>query len=177
MQTWNGSLPLPGAWIEIIRKHFIKIKWQSLPLPGAWIEIILVCTFALLPKVAPFTGSVDWNYCIKIKERLTPCRSLYRERGLKCRLSVLSEEFRPSLPLPGAWIEMILAGKVESKISVAPFTGSVDWNFWDLWDFGGDWRRSLYRERGLKYLEKMRLSDEASRSLCRECGLKMCNTC
>ena len=80
--------------------------------------------------VAPYTGSVDWNLDLDITENRTleslptqgawiemkyttqavtygESRSLHRERGLKCTYLIL--------------LTLIMA--------VAPYTGSVDWNY------------------------------------------------
>ena len=55
----SASLPLPGAWIEIPSFALPCFGWQSLPLPGAWIEILTIAPISRNCVVAPFTGSVD----------------------------------------------------------------------------------------------------------------------
>jgi len=54
------------------------------------------------------------------------CRSLCGERGLKSDIYVVKIVRLPSLPLRGAWIEIIDRKARMSKIDVAPFAGSVD---------------------------------------------------
>ena len=53
------SLPLRGAWIEIIKDSSRKELASSLPLRGAWIEISCRCRRNLFCSVAPPAGSVD----------------------------------------------------------------------------------------------------------------------
>ena len=54
------SLPVLGAWIEILLQCLVLGNIQSLPVRGAWIEISV--SFRPLPEplaVAPRAGSVD----------------------------------------------------------------------------------------------------------------------
>ena len=54
------SLPLRGAWIEILRvANTVKKMLVSLPLRGAWIEIRLYGPVFPSARVAPPAGSVD----------------------------------------------------------------------------------------------------------------------
>ena len=53
------SLPVQGAWIEILPA--IRPKWltRSLPVQGAWIEIAIGNPINYADSVAPRAGSVD----------------------------------------------------------------------------------------------------------------------
>ena len=53
-------------------------------------------------------------------------RSLYRERGLKYVTQLVRCKVWQSLPLPGAWIEIVCPLVIMFESIVAPFTGSVD---------------------------------------------------
>ena len=53
------SLPLRGAWIEIVMVFCLCYPWVSLPLRGAWIEIVELIQQAENLEVAPPAGSVD----------------------------------------------------------------------------------------------------------------------
>ena len=54
------SLPVRGAWIEIIVTSYTAFlcNW-SLPVGGAWIEISSMYINFICQKVAPCEGSVD----------------------------------------------------------------------------------------------------------------------
>ena len=54
-----ASLPVRGAWIEIANRAKTDLLGGSLPVRGAWIEIAVVSTSATGGTVAPRTGSVD----------------------------------------------------------------------------------------------------------------------
>ena len=71
---------------------------------GAWIE---------MPSCPPVRGA-------------EPCRSPCGERGLKYLNIRIDDKLRLSLPMRGAWIEIILAAQTESTDLVAPHAGSVD---------------------------------------------------
>ena len=53
------SLPVKGAWIEIMYRHAVVTWTQSLPVKGAWIEIIYKFIIYEEYPVAPCEGSVD----------------------------------------------------------------------------------------------------------------------
>ena len=55
----NVSLPLRGAWIEIVCLNCGAYFTRSLPLRGAWIEIMKSVMKHLFSQVAPPAGSVD----------------------------------------------------------------------------------------------------------------------
>ena len=133
-------------------------------------------------SVAPYTGSVDWNHTyapdmmelfaslptqgawiemqtLRSVGKKADSRSLHRERGLKFIIYSLSAEINRSLPTQGAWIEIQSLRKVRYPIStVAPYTGSVDWNSDSINYVLTSNRRSLHRERGLKFKRSLSLS-------------------
>ena len=78
------SLPVRGAWIEILRKRRGTTTTSSLPVRGAWIEIPR-------KRRAAFMCS---------------CRSPCGERGLKYRQPPRNRDELRSLPVRGAWIEI-----------------------------------------------------------------------
>ena len=53
------SLPVRGAWIEIVRSAPMPTRSQSLPVRGAWIEIASRSMGQTFWSVAPRAGSVD----------------------------------------------------------------------------------------------------------------------
>ena len=53
------SLPVRGAWIEIIARRHVAGVDASLPVRGAWIEIDKVKNAHVDAFVAPRAGSVD----------------------------------------------------------------------------------------------------------------------
>ena len=58
--------------------------------------------------------------------RKTECRSPCGGRGLKYRIIVRSMVSGMSLPMRGAWIEMMMNTYRLTDLSVAPHAGSVD---------------------------------------------------
>ena len=53
------SLPVRGAWIEILKSISVTSFCPSLPVRGAWIEIWARRTHNVDSAVAPRAGSVD----------------------------------------------------------------------------------------------------------------------
>ena len=53
------SLPVWGAWIEIMSNAISALAYTSLPVWGAWIEIQIVIVTINNICVAPRVGSVD----------------------------------------------------------------------------------------------------------------------
>ena len=53
------SLPVRGAWIEILLFLRSAGRARSLPVRGAWIEILRYTTLSCTTSVAPRAGSVD----------------------------------------------------------------------------------------------------------------------
>ena len=54
-----GSLPVRGAWIEIVNLAVSAMADMSLPVRGAWIEITSAPHHLHFMPVAPCEGSVD----------------------------------------------------------------------------------------------------------------------
>ena len=59
LKTEKSSLPMRGAWIEIMNYGFLGTYARSLPMRGAWIEILICLKSTTMPFVAPHAGSVD----------------------------------------------------------------------------------------------------------------------
>ena len=55
----SKSLPVRGAWIEIVSVPWIDVASMSLPVRGAWIEISASAAMPAKISVAPRKGSVD----------------------------------------------------------------------------------------------------------------------
>ena len=108
---------------------------------------------------------------------MRPCkrRSLYRERGLKCCSLPHRLENLQSLPLPGAWIEIEMQELKEDVKESLPLPGA--WIEIETTQYAqlSTSRRSLYRERGLKFLRQRQVRRVPCRSLYRERGLKYKN--
>ena len=120
------SLPLRGAWIEIVRHIPPHLDQQSLPLRGAWIEIFSAdWTTAHEPCRSPYGERGLKSLSPSVLMPLS-CRSPYGERGLKCLWQAELVAETPSLPLRGAWIEICGAPRSQRAPEVAPLTGSVD---------------------------------------------------
>ena len=99
-------------------------------------------------------------------------RSLWGERGLKYTVYDYPYNVIKSLPVRGAWIEIVTKTQSLESVRVAPCEGSVDWNpdtavsynvlqvapcegsvDWNILGSLNGWRtkgRSLWGERGLK---------------------------
>ena len=97
------SLPVRGAWVEIINGGVDMDVTTSLPVRGAWVEINS-------PPQAAY-----------------PARSSLPVRGAWVEISTgtISNRRRPSLPVRGAWVEIVLAGGARDSSGVAPRAGSV----------------------------------------------------
>ena len=143
------SLPVRGAWIEMLNNVLSDKSYQSLPVRGAWIEM-----YAKHPKETmgilslPVRGAwiemnfYDWG--LRNDDRRSPCgerglkyqitenasgmecRSPCGERGLKCFLGDGTALPCRSLPVRGAWIEISSVAMLTSEKKVAPRAGSVD---------------------------------------------------
>ena len=101
-QDWL-SLPMRGAWIEIIELEGGEPLLQSLPMRGAWIEIASASSATNSAKSLPMRGA--W---IEIRK--------YAKSG----------RWGVSLPMRGAWIEILFRRWHDYKVLVAPHAGSVD---------------------------------------------------
>ena len=98
------SLPIRGAWIEIIRTMGFVVNRVSLPIRGAWIEIT--------SQANAYASGAS--------------RSPSGERGLKYLLPRYDDGGNQSLPIRGAWIEIAGSRRYCSVSRVAPHPGSVD---------------------------------------------------
>ena len=79
---------------------------ESLPLPGAWIEILVKITHYSTPASRSLYRERGLKSNISSEQSEKTSRSLYRERGLKFSCKSANIISNVSLPLPGAWIEM-----------------------------------------------------------------------
>ena len=125
----RGSLPVRGAWIEMVIVRFSRDSVSSLPVRGAWIEIQI--------------GRGKWL----AYARRSPCG----ERGLKSPPVVCRWIKTPSLPVRGAWIEMLYHIKrvVEIRRSPCGERGLKSPSFPARTSSAS--RRSPCGERGLKF--------------------------
>ena len=83
------SLPVRGAWVEMLRQRDGNGSDLSLPVRGAWVEI------------AAGTGKGN------TKLSRSPCG----ERGLKSDFSARLTAKHTSLPVRGAWVEICIRKK------------------------------------------------------------------
>ena len=100
---------------------------MSLPSRGAWIEILryLHLQSHLVRRSLHGERGLKF-YLIREKVKRNEGRSLHGERGLKSLdVTVLGDKKR-SLPSRGAWIEISMELFDTPRMTVAPFTGSVD---------------------------------------------------
>ena len=102
---------------------------MSLPVRGAWIEIL--CQVEVL--CTPPRRSPCGERGLKCEGRAPLrnaglCRSPCGERGLKfIRVAARAAAEHQSLPVRGAWIEIVLHRKqLRTRRAVAPRAGSVD---------------------------------------------------
>ena len=103
--TADGSLPVQGAWIEIIVWRFASLSLRpSLPVQGAWIEIRGVSASHPSLWSLPVQGAWIEMAPVGVRWLRALSRSPCRERGLK------SEQEDP----------------MKQKTRVAPRAGSVD---------------------------------------------------
>ena len=125
------SLPVRGAWIEMVYESCTGQRCRSLPVRGAWIEILQGFMNFRMLKSLPVRGA--WIEMCSAKNVPTPtgCRSPCGERGLKLvlvggQIAALAgrspcgerglKSSSPvtlgmafwSLPVRGAWIEIML---------------------------------------------------------------------
>ena len=119
------SLPVRGAWIEIMVAGQRGTMCTSLPVRGAWIEISkppdVFGGFGRSPcgeRGLKYAGDRGHQEHL----RRSPCG----ERGLKFREKAAVERLFKSLPVRGAWIEIFCAALSCVLAAVAPRAGSVD---------------------------------------------------
>ena len=98
------SLPVQGAWIEILCTLYISAPTPpSLPVQGAWIEIRRMGFLRRGRRSLPVQGA--WIEMARCGRRTRRARSL---------------------PVQGAWIEMVNTSMPSQPVIVAPRAGSVD---------------------------------------------------
>ena len=100
------SLPVRGAWIEMLIWTCSSLLPRSLPVRGAWIEMSSLAYF-FAPHVGRSPCGERGLKCPAaprhgLRSRRSPCG----ERGLKCRWSRRFPCWSKSLPVRGAWIEI-----------------------------------------------------------------------
>ena len=120
------SLPVRGAWIEIRLHDFANRPIRSLPVRGAWIEIPTVSRTRRRHQSLPVRGAWIEMLVVVVDVPVRECRSPCGERGLKLIISRLCDLRKPSLPVRGAWIEIPCRLPSDSGLPVAPRAGSVD---------------------------------------------------
>ena len=100
------SLPVRGAWIEMLIEPVTPSIMLSLPVRGAWIEIQMPCRGRGCRTSLPVRGA--WIEIAKKHKGIctTPRRSPCGERGLKCSVCPHISRRLMSLPVRGAWIEI-----------------------------------------------------------------------
>ena len=81
--VFTSSLPVRGAWIEMLYFPLTSLSNSSLPVRGAWIEIASTKSFAAtLPCRSP-CGERGLKYRLRASYVNLLCRSPCGERGLK----------------------------------------------------------------------------------------------
>ena len=121
------SLPVRGAWIEILCLAECRKRYESLPVRGAWIEIIQSMNReSWLTRSLPVRGAWIEILISGSISRNTSRRSPYGERGLKSDDERQRRGPGASLPVRGAWIEIYTERGGRKTYTVAPRTGSVD---------------------------------------------------
>ena len=115
---------------DFCSKSIFDVCWTlpSLPLRGAWIEISRWCRCTAALAVAPLAGSVDRNFC---PCDISGCRKVAPLAGSVDRNTSkvwLVAQGPWSLPLRGAWIEILHEEGLHALYQVAPLAGSVDRN-------------------------------------------------
>ena len=120
------SLPVRGAWVEMSVPPSPYSRPWSLPVRGAWVEIMAASLICAEPMGRSPCGErglkLPHNYCI-LRQLLgrSPCG----ERGLKSPTAFVALFTIPSLPVRGAWVEMLKESSQYILRSVAPRAGSV----------------------------------------------------
>ena len=120
------SLPMRGAWIEILNPLSSAVLYMSLPMRGAWIEICAWKCHCWHPESLPMRGAwIEMHLALRFSHHWQ-CRSPCGERGLKSPRKCLVCGKELSLPMRGAWIEIHLRRFYHIVARVAPHAGSVD---------------------------------------------------
>lgn len=93
---------------------------------GVWIEIHYRPLYYEFSWVAPPHGERGLKYPnIRIYDKLRLSRSPHGERGLKSVTWYLATNTGQSLPMRGAWIEIVFRRLQDIGVNVAPHAGSV----------------------------------------------------
>ena len=100
------SLPVRGAWIEILIMKTVRISVESLPVRGAWIEITSYALYFAPGAVSlPVRGA--WIEMVYPCPPRLPPRSLpVRGAWIEIFYGRTQSEALASLPVRGAWIEI-----------------------------------------------------------------------
>ena len=148
----SQSLPVRGAWIEIIHNARYITHFKSLPVRGAWIEIAgRRPLLDLEPRRSP-CGERGLKYAIEARSRSgyasLPVRGAWIEISGLCPTAGAT----PSLPVRGAWIEIQLPTVMLVTASSRSPCGERGLKCVRLEKCGSNWCRSPCGERGLKCL-------------------------
>ena len=142
------SLPVRGAWIEMMRRFRNARSLRSLPVRGAWIEMRPLIDGGRGILSLPVRGAwIEIETAGERKQKRcgrSPCgerglkyqvvnfsvvaygRSPCGERGLKYRYANGQGSPTVSLPVRGAWIEILCRKAACPLTLIAPRAGSVD---------------------------------------------------
>ena len=121
------SLPVRGAWIEIRRSCRIRVFSSSLPVRGAWIEITPHGKMRGMNASRSPCGERGLKYqVVNFSVVAYVGRSPCGERGLKLPCVPAARQSSGSLPVRGAWIEIVSMILRTAQSAVAPRAGSVD---------------------------------------------------
>ena len=101
------SLPVRGAWIEIVKRWITSAFCASLPVRGAWIEMIQSWIVSYHCASLPVRGAwieISWRKAdtLNLMGSL-PVRGAWIEIPTRASPSLHTS----SLPVRGAWIEML----------------------------------------------------------------------
>ena len=122
----SASLPVRGAWIEIVRvRQKSKSKNGRSPCGERGLKSPAAGAPLVASRRSPCGERGLKSICDKLKRNLIR-RSPCGERGLKCAAERRRLHPRESLPVRGAWIEIETHCADSGGGSVAPRAGSVD---------------------------------------------------
>ena len=125
---------------------------ESLPVRGAWIEIVRCKMCCMLPAGRSPCGERGLKCPVSRRRTARAGRSPCGERGLKSPWGRRSSRRWRSLPVRGAWIEILLAAVISSALPSLPVRGAwIEISTRTRYIFGLRCR-SPCGERGLKFL-------------------------
>ena len=102
------SLPVRGAWIEMPCRKSRLFCWRSLPVRGAWIEMgTATCGNGEKARRSPCGERGLKSEKPPTLDAVTSSRSPCGERGLKYTFGLVRCRETVSLPVRGAWIEIM----------------------------------------------------------------------